>query len=171
MARRRTKVKTKRSRRPALNLMNAAQTYANTAILTRAAFRVNPIEFFTGQQTITGTKRTYNPVSGQQTISSFNSTGYLPVINGTALTLPEILGFDGGPNSAVVPFGGYATGGNTAMENIRENIKLNGGLMVPLVQTVGVNVGFAVAKKLLSRQRSGINKVFKMAGLRKDVMV
>ena len=167
--RRRVK-KTKRSRKPALNLMNAAQTYANTAIITRAAFRTNPIEFFTGYQTLTSSKRTYNPTTGLSTTTAMTKSGYLPVVNGQALTLPEILGFDS-PDGTTVPFGGFATGGNTFMENVKSNIALNGGIMVPVVQTVGVNVGFAVAKKLLSRQRRGINKVFKMAGLRKDVMV
>jgi hypothetical protein len=169
MVRRRTKAKTKRSRKPAFNLMNAAQTYANTAIITRAAFRTNPIEFFTGYQTLTGTKRTYNPVSGQQTSTQITKSGYQPIANGQALTLPELLGFDS--SNGAVPFGGYPTGGNTPMENIKSNIALNGGLMVPVVQTIGVNVGFAVARKLLSKQRRGINKVFKMAGLRKEVMV
>jgi len=149
--------------------MNAAQTYANTAILTRAAFRLNPIQFATGQQSITRVVQKTTS-TGQKYSSSVTQTGYLPELNGTQLSLPELLGFDKG-DGTVVPFGGSQVMGMTTMEQIKENIRLNGGLAVPLIQTIGVNVGFAVAKKLLSKQRRGINKGLKMAGLRKDVMV
>ena len=71
--------------------------------------------------------------------------------------------------------GGYSLLGHGGTESftaaVKENIRLNGGLMVPVIQTVGVNVGFAVAKKLLAKQRRVVNKGLKVAGLRKDVMV
>jgi len=167
MARRRTKAKAKRSRKPAFNLMNAAQTYLNTAIITRAAFRVTPIEFFTGTtaDTVTENWKT-NPSGGRYLAGTTTTSGYQPIANGTQLTLLEILGRDS-PSGAVVPFGGHGV----FMDNVKENIKLNGGLINPIIQTVGVNVGFAVAKKLLSKQRRVVNKGLKMAGLRKDVMV
>jgi len=170
---RRKAKKTRRSRKQAFNLMSAAQTYANTAILTRAAFRTNPIEFFTGQQTITRDK--YATVGGvRQVVGQTTSTGYMPILNGTALTLPEIFGKDRADGASIFA-GGYSIMGHGGMnaftDAVRENIRLNGGLVVPVVQTIGVNVGFAVARKLLAKQRRGINKGLKMAGLRKDVMV
>ena len=172
MARRRVK-KTRRPRKQAFSLMNAAQTYANTAILTRAAFRTNPIEFVTGQQTITSAN--YKTIGGvRQQVGTTTSTGYMPIMNGTALTLPEIFGKDRSDGTSIYA-GGYSIMGHGGMnaftDAVRENIRLNGGLAVPIMQTIGVNVGFAVAKKLLAKQRRGINKGLKMAGLRKDVMV
>ena len=54
MARRKSR-KTSKPRRSkakgAINVLNVAQTYLQTGIITRAAFRTNPIEFLTGQQT------------------------------------------------------------------------------------------------------------------------
>ena len=160
MARRKAK-KTPRRRNRSINVVNAAQTYLQTAILTRAAFNTNPLEFVTGQQyfaartEIVPTKvgnLTYN-----QTVTTPAGFGYNPIGNGTALTLPELMGFDS-PTGQSVSFG---SGG---MEAIKANIALNGGIVTPIVQTVGLNLGFAVAKKLLGRQRSLLNRGAKMAG-------
>ena len=169
MPRRNGRKKPTGKKKVAFNLLTAAQTYANTHILTMAAFRVNPITFFTGQETLSGTT-TKKLQSGQTITQNYSVTGYLPELNGTRLTLPELMGFDK-KDGTVVPFGGSQVGGMTTMEQIRKNIELNGGYTVPLIQTIGVNVGFTVAKRLLSKQRRGINKALKVAGLRKDVMV
>ena len=172
MARRRSKAKTQRRKKQAVNLLSIAQTYANTAIITRAAFRTNPIEFLTGNQTLTAT--TYKTIGGVRTATGTRTTeGYQPIHNGTALTLPEIFGRN--YNGKEILAGGYSIHGNGGtsafMEAVKENISLNGGYLVPVVQTIGVNAGFMIAKKLLSKQRRVINKGFKMAGLRSDVMV
>ena len=91
-----------------------------------------------------------------RTTTTPSMTGYFPIANGTALTLPELLGFD--TAAGTVNFG---SGG---MEAIRANIALNGGLFKPVMQTVGLNIGFAIGKKVFSKQRSLLNKGAKMAG-------
>tara|TARA_R110000822_G_scaffold258042_1_gene383498 strand:+ start:1239 stop:1757 length:519 start_codon:yes stop_codon:yes gene_type:complete len=155
MARRksRTKKTTRRSNRGAVNVVDLAQTYLQTGIITRAAFNTNPIEFVTGQQSMLGFRR-----EGQTEVA-YQVTGYFPNSNGTSLTLPELMGFDGGESEGSVSFG---SGG---MEAIRANIALNGGLFKPLVQTVVLNAGFTVGKKLFSKQRSLMNKASKMSGM------
>jgi len=170
MARRRAKAKRPSQRKSAFNLVNAAQTYINTGIITQAAFRVNPIQFFTGQQTLTSTKQMTVGNTGYSYGQTTSTTGYQPLANGSMMTLPELLGFDTSSGDSV-PFGGPSLMGVSPMDQIRSNIAMNGGLARVATQTVLVNVGFAVGKKLLSRQRRGINKVLKMGGLRKDVMV
>lgn len=173
MARRKART-TKRTtrRKPKLNLVNAAQTYFQTAIVTQAAFRATPIEFITGQQSITSP--TYGVVGGVRTqTGSKTTTGYLPIRNGTSLTLPELLGFDR-DGTSINP-GGYSIHGNgglnAAAMAMKENIALNGGLAKPIVQTIVLNASFAVGKKLMRRQLSGVRKGLKMAGLSKDVTV
>jgi len=54
---------------------------------------------------------------------------------------------------------------------VRENIRLNGGYMKPIVQTAVLNIGFTVGKKVFRKQLSGVRKGLKMAGLSKDVAV
>jgi len=166
MARRKSSKKTtKRSRRPAFNLVNAAQSYAQTAIITRAAFNTNPVEFLTGQQFMAATSGTNTVEFGstgytyEQAYTTPASFGYSPIGNGTALTLPELLGFDSSERpTGVVKFG---SGG---MEAIRANIALNGGLFKPVMQTIGLNLGFAIGKKVFSKQRTMLNRGAKMSG-------
>ena len=153
MARRKSKAKPRTRRAGSVNLVNAAQAFAQTAIITRAAFNTNPIEFLTGQQQMMGFRR-----EGSEEVS-YSVQGYFPNSNGTQLTLPELLGFDGGESEGSVSFG---SGG---MESIRANIALNGGLFKPVMQTVGLNIGFAIGKKVFSKQRSLMNKGAKLAGL------
>lgn len=164
MARRKTRRTPARRRSTGVNVVNAAQTYLQTAIITRSAFNTNPIEFLTGfQYTPAGTKVTTVPFG--TTGYTYDVTtevpagfGYKPIENGTALTLPELMGFDA-PDGTAVAFG---SGG---MEAIKANIALNGGLFKPVVNTILLNAGFAVGKKLLGKQRRLANKGAKMAGL------
>ena len=73
-------------------------------------------------------------------------------------------GPSGGVSSgAVVPFGQ-----GTAV--MKANLQAN--LMPMLIQTIGVRAGFAIGKRLMSKQRSFINnKVLKPIGLAKAVRV
>jgi len=164
MARRKTRRKTPTRRRSrAFNVVDVAQTYLQTAIVTRAAFNTNPIEFVTGMQNIGPQTVTESVEFGStgyfydQTTTTAAQRGYLPILNGTALTLPELLGFDS--KNGEVAFG---SGG---IEAIKANIALNGGLMKPVVQTIGWNVGFAIGKRLFSKQRSLMNKAVKFGGI------
>jgi len=169
MARRRASKKRTTRRRPKFNVVNAAQTYLQTSIITQAAFQVNPIEFITGNQSVTRLK--YSPL-GTVTGAS-TTTGYQPVGNGTAITLPELFGRD--TALGTINAGGYSIYGNGGLEAmtqaVRENIRLNGGYMKPIVQTAVLNIGFTVGKKLFRKQLSGVRKGLKMAGLSKDVTV
>ena len=161
MARRKSTKKPRRSRRSSVNIVNAAQTYLQTAIITRAAFNTNPLEFVTGQQFIAGgstTERvTVGNLSYNQTKTTADRFGYDPIGNGTALTLPELMGFDAGAQSVAFGSGG--------MDAIKANIALNGGIVTPIMQTIGLNVGFEVGKRLFSKQRSLLNRGAKVAGL------
>ena len=167
MARRRaTKRKTPRRRNSkTLNALNVTQTYLQTAILTRAAFNVNPLEFVTGQQTITGSK--YGQVgTGPGNVPIYGSTpttttGYVPVLNGSAITLPELFG--AGDKVGFGATGGW--GGGTPMEAIKNNIALNGGYFKPIMQTVYLNVGFAVGKRVFSKQLGLVRQGLKLGGL------
>jgi len=174
MARRRAR-KTKRTtrRRPRFNVLNAAQTYLQTAIITQAAFRATPIEFVTGNQNLLRTK--YSTVGGKVIESgTYTTSGYQPIANGTSLTLPELFGMNKESGFAIGA-GGYSQFGNGGLnamsEAVKENIRLNGGLMTPVVQTVALNVGFTVGKRIFRKQLSGVRKGLKMAGLSKDVTV
>lgn len=169
MARRRASKKKTTRRRPKFNALNAAQTYLQTAIVTQAAFRVTPIEFITGNQSITRDKYDRSgAIIGQST-----TLGYQPVANGTAITLPELFGKDmTGKEIFAGGYSIYGNGGLAAMsEAVRENVRLNGGLMKPIVQTAVLNIGFTVGKKVFRKQLSGVRKGLKMAGLSKDVTV
>lgn len=169
MARRRPSKKRTTRRRPKFNVLNAAQTYLQTAIITQAAFQVSPIEFVTGNQTLNRVKvNQYGQTTGVST-----TTGYQPVGNGTAITLPELFGRD--TTLGTINAGGYSIYGNGGLEAmtqaVRENIRLNGGYMKPIVQTAVLNIGFTVGKKVFRKQLSGVRKGLKMAGLSKDVAV
>jgi hypothetical protein len=169
MARRRASKKKTTRRKPKFNALNAAQTYLQTAIVTQSAFNVSPIEFVTGYQSITRNK--YN--SSGQVIGLSTTTGYQPIANGTAITLPELFGRD--MDNKAIGAGGYSIYGNGGLEAmteaVRENIRLNGGYMKPIVQTAMLNIGFTIGKKVFRKQLSGVRKGLKMTGLSKDVTV
>lgn len=161
MARRKSnRKKTSRSRSSGVNVVNLAQTYLQTSIITQAAFRANPIQFLTGSTTQTTTQKVGTNYGVSYDVTT---TGYQPIADGTVLTLPELMGFDA-PDGTSVPFGGV-----DAMNAIRANIKANGGYAKPLIQTLLLNGGFSVGRKLFSRQRSLMNKAAKMSGLNKMV--
>jgi len=163
MARRRTTKPKRRSRRStSLNIVNAAQTYLQTSIITRAAFNTSPIEFVTGQQTLDITKATYNRTTGAMNYSTSAVTGYQPLANGSAITLPELFGMDRG--GLEVGAGGYWAQGSP-MEAVKANIMLNGGYFKPIYQTVVLNAGFAIGKKVFSKQLGLVRKGLKLGGL------
>lgn len=159
MARRKSrKSRPSRRRTSGLNVVNAAQTYLQTAIVTQAAFRTTPIEFVTGVTSVNRTKKASPNLT--YTITE-NLVGYQPALDGSMITLPELLGIDStGKDGVAVPFGGLNT-----MANIRSNIIANGGYAKPIVQTILLNGGFAIGRKVFSRQRSLLNKAAKMSGL------
>jgi len=157
MARRKSrKSRSTRRRSSGVNVVNLAQTYLQTSIITQAAFRATPIQFLTGSTTQTTTQKVG---SNYGVTYDVTTTGYQPIADGTVLTLPELMGFDA-PDGTSIPFGG-----KDSMNAIRANIAANGGIAKPLVQTLLLNGGFAVGKKMFSRQRSLLNKAAKMSGL------
>ena len=165
MARRKSRKASKPRRskaKGAINVLNVAQTYLQTAIITRAAFRTNPYEFITGQQTLTSYAMKY--VNGGWVNTSSTSTGYGPVDNGSAITLPELFGRDG-PNNVVAFGGNTGVAGETAWDAIKQNIELNGGWITPIAQTAVLNIGFTVGKKVLRKQLGLTRKALKMANL------
>ena len=162
MARRRTtKPKRRTKRSTSLNIVNAAQTYLQTAIVTQAAFRTNPLEFLTGQQSMTTTKRMEVGNTGYFYNQSSTSIGYTPVANGSAMTLPELFG--AGDSVGFGGTGGWA--GGTPMEAIKENIMLNGGYFKPIYQTVVLNASFAIGKRVFAKQLGLVRKGLKLGGL------
>ena len=158
-----------RSRRsPALNVVNLAQTYLQTAIVTQAAFRTTPYEFFTGQQTMTqNIWKTNQSTGGAYVAGTREVTGYMPMNNGTMLTLPELFGRDD-PNGASVAAGG---GPGQFWDSVKTNIELSGGYFKPVMQTVVLNVGFTVGKRVFKNQLGIVRKGLKMAKLDRMVKV
>lgn len=148
----------RRSNSKKINLLNAAELYFQTSILTNSAFGTTPVEFFTGQEPF-------------QHKTKGTVYGYMPISNKTRMTLPELFGKDSAIFGAV-PFGGagHATGGN-AWSSMMSNVDDYGGLFVVAKNTLMVKVGFTVAKKLLSKQRTMINKGIKAVGLKGTVSV
>jgi len=165
---------TSRNRRsPALNVVNLAQTYLQTAIVTQAAFRTTPYEFFTGQQTQTRFKyvqNTFQQGGGTHRVD-YDVTGYMPMGNGTQLTLPELFGRDAidehGRDVSVSAGGGPGP----FWESMKANIELNGGWVKPVMQTVVLNVGFTVGKRVFKNQLGIVRKGLKMAKLDRMVKV
>ena len=164
MARRKSRRKTtRRAAKTGVNVLTLAQTYLQTAIITQAAFRTNPYEFFTGQQTVQNWKP--SPYGGQYMTGY--TTGYMPISNGTQLTLPELLGFNEA-SGAVVAVGG---GPGMFMDSVKDNVALNGGIMKPIVQTAVLNIGFTVGKRLMRKQLGLVRKGIKVAGMKGVVSV
>lgn len=139
--------------------MNAAELYLTTDVLTRNFAGTNPLSFFTGQemgsvtQTMTGTnQKTGQPFSYQYNTSAL---GYYPAA--ASVTLPEILGF------------GAANVGD-GIQQLTSNFKAN---MIPAaIQYGGVKIGFKIASRLLSKQRSFINnQVLPLVGMKSMVRV
>jgi hypothetical protein len=155
MARRKTK-KTRRRRSSNFNIINALELYVQTDVLTRNIMGTNPFTALTGMES---NQVKAGPVAG--------SLGYYPQFK--SVTLPELLGLDKkvpagvSGQSQIVEFGqGFST--------MKANFSSN--LFPMIVQTIGVRAGFAIGKRLLSKQRSFVNnKVFKAVGLKGMVSV
>lgn len=156
MARRNSRSKSKRRsrRKQPFNLVNAAELYMQTAVITQNVMGTNPFTALTGmeygQTGITGGSAMGK---GGTAVMGY---GYMP--NNASVTLPELLGA-----GDKVPFG-------QGTQVIKDNFKAN---IVPmLIQTIGVRAGFAIGKKLMSKQRTFINtKVIDNIGLGRTVRV
>jgi len=154
MARRRTRRKTQRRRRTqGINLVNAGELYLQTAVLTRGLGGVNPLSFFTGVEQFN--KQIGTSGKGQMPVYSGQaSIGYNPA--GGSITVPEL-------------FGAGSANAQQAQAQLIQNFKDNWFSMT--VQTIGVRAGFAIGKKLLSKQRTFVNKGLKMTGVGSMVRV
>ena len=145
MARRRNgKRKTRRRSKSGFNLVNALELYVQTDVITRNVMGTNPFTALTGMESIQGSKtmsgtnqKTGQPFSYQVATSSY---GYNP--SAASVTLPELAGL------------GSATVGQ-GIDTIKANFQAN--LFPMLIQSIGVRAGFAIGKKLMSKQRSFIN--------------
>ena len=155
MARRRMKRKTRRRAKSGFNLVNALELYVQTDVITRNIMGTNPFTALTGMERFQkqiGTSGGSKPMpvySGQQ------SYGYNP--SGASVTLPELAGI-----------GGASVG--QGIDVMKANFQAN--LFPMLIQSIGVRAGFAIGKKLMSKQRSFINnKMLKPLGLKSVVTV
>ena len=154
MARKRGKAKRSRRRNSrAFNVINAAEMYLQTNVLTQGAAGTNPLSFITGQET--GTTYQTNAMGGKPT--AVQSFGYHP--SAASITLPELFGV-----------GISGSNAQSAYDQLAANVKSN--WMPMLMKSVGIRIGFNIGKKLLSRQRSFINtKVLPATGLQTMVKV
>ena len=169
MARRKMARKTRRRSKSGFNVVNALELYAQTAVITRNIMNTNPFTALTGMETIQGSKtmtgtnqKTGQPFSYQVATTSY---GYNP--SGASVTLPELLGLDKmtsqGTVNQSIPFG-------QGLDVMKANLQVN--LFPMIVQSIGVRAGFAIGKRLMSKQRSFINnKVLKPIGLKSVVTV
>ena len=158
MARRRTRRKTQRRRsRRGFNIVNAAELYLTTDVLTRNFMGTNPIGFFTGQEYGQIGTTSGSTMTGSRPQAKFGY-GYMP--GASSVTLPELLGFGTNVNAL----------SGTNLRQIQLNFKANA--IPALMQYAGVKIGFKVGKKLLSKQRSFINnQVLKPLGMKSTVVV
>ena len=140
------KSKPSRRRTSSISLVNTAELFVTTNILTQGLFNANLVQFVTGKHdnNMSGVTPFYNPSSSDSII-----------------TLPEIFGVDG-KNSRGQGVAVYANP-SAALATITANAKANA---VPMImQTVGAKVFFTVLKRGTRKQRSFINKGFRMVGL------
>ena len=152
MARRRMRRKTQRRRsKSGFNLVNALELYVQTDVITRNVMGTNPFTALTGMESMT-----QKQTDGRGMVTGYITTsGYNP--SGASVTLPELAGI------------GSATVGQ-GIDTIKANFQAN--LFPMLIQSIGVRAGFAIGKKLMSKQRSFINnKMLKPLGLKSVVTV
>ena len=174
MARRRNsrKAKTTRRRKTGINLVNTAELYMQTAVLTNGLMGTNPLTALTGLEM--GANR-YMGYSGSQGQSMYGTDylGYFP--SATSITLPELLGLDKGADSRKVGSSTFTSSAvsvpfGQGIQTLKDNARANAIQMV--VQSIGVRAGFAIGKKLFSKQRSFLNnKVLKPLNMRSMVVV
>jgi len=151
MARRRnSRTRTRRRRSTGINLLQAAEMYVTTSIMTEQFAGVNPLEFLTGLE-YGSTGSTSNMGKPQMTY------GYRYNPSGQSVTLPEILG------------AGNANFGD-GLEKMKENFKAN--WVSATTALVATKIGFKVAKKITSKQRNFINnKILQPLQLKQMVTV
>jgi len=160
MARRKSRKKAPRRRKTGFNIVNALELYVQTDVITRNIMGTNPFTALTGMESFTsggGKGFGASPVTTQ--------IGYYP--QGASVTVPELLGLDKmtsvGTVNRAVPFG-------QGVDTLKANFQAN--LFPMIIQTIGVRAGFAIGKRLLSKQRSFLNnKVLKPIGLKSVVTV
>ena len=151
MARRRNSRKPRRRRSTGLNLLNAAEMYVTTSIMTEQFAGVNPLAFLTGQEY--GHTGSTTTAVGRPTATY----GYRYNPSGQSVTLPEILGV-GNAN--------FGDGLNT----IKDNFKAN--WVSASTALIATKIGFKIAKKITSKQRSFINnKILQPLQLKQMVTV
>jgi hypothetical protein len=162
MAARRTRRKTtrRRSTKRGFNIVNALELYVQTDVITRNVMGTNPFTALTGME-----KYTTGGGKGFGASPASTQIGYYP--QGSSVTLPELLGLDKmtsqGTVNRAVDFG-------QGIDVMKANFQAN--LFPMLIQSIGVRAGFAIGKKLMSKQRSFINnKVLKPIGLKSVVSV
>ena len=141
MARKRGKSKSRRRGFKGVNAWNLAESLVQTNVLTKGAFNTGPIAFLVGRNT--------DGTLGHPNFQHAN-------LDGVQVSLGELLGA-GGTNAAA-----HRT---AAWNRVKSN------WMPMLVQTVGVRVGFAMAKKITKGFRKDVNKAIGMAGLSNEVKV
>ena len=146
------KTTTRRRSTKSINLLNAAEMFVTTSILTQNLFNANLVQFVTGKH--------HNNMSG---VMPF----YNPSTTDDIITLPELFGRDYISTSSGKPVSVTADPA-AALATITANARRN---FVPLVtQTVGAKVFFTVVKRMTGQQRRFLNSGFKMVGL-KEVKV
>lgn len=163
MARKRMKRKTRRRAKRGFNIVNALELYAQTAVITHNVMGTNPFTALTGMES--ATSKQARPSGTGSTYTTVQSYGYNPQL--PSVTLPELLGIDKrtsiGTVNQSVPFG-------QGLDTMKANFQAN--LFPMLIQTIGVRAGFAIGKKLMSKQRSFINnQVIDKVGLKSVVSV
>ena len=163
MARRRIRRKTRQRRtKRGFNIVNALELYVQTDVITRNVMGTNPFTALTGMESYTtGGGKT----ARGQYIAPTSSFGYYP--QGSSVTLPELLGFDKMTSAGTV---NRSVDIGQGLDTMKANFQAN--LFPMLIQSIGVRAGFAIGKKLMSKQRSFINnKVLKPIGLKSVVTV
>lgn len=123
------------------NLWDLGVAYAQTSILTNAAFKLNPIEFVMGD------------LSGSAAGSGFAH-------GASRISLKEIASNWGKVHSGT---------SKTEMQLVMDNVSANWADAA--VKSVTLAVGSKVAKKLLAQPRRSMNKLIKAAGLQGMVRV
>jgi len=161
MARRRTSRKkpTRRRAKRGFNVVNAAELYLTTNVLTKSMFGATPLEFVTGRTSGFG----LSGPGGEMPDYLLNT--YRPASDGTIMTLPEILGINAA--NTTVAFGTN----DPILPQIQNNLANFGGIGNVVAQTFLLKVGFTVGKKLLRKQRTVLNDGIKMMGLKGTVSV
>ena len=161
MARRKSRRKTRQRRsKRGFNIVNALELYVQTDVITSNVMGTNPFTALTGmEQYTTGGGKGF----GAQPVTT--QIGYYP--QGASVTLPELLGFDKMTSAGSV---NRSVSIGQGLDTMKANFQAN--LFPMLIQSIGVRAGFAIGKKLMSKQRSFINnKVLKPIGLKSVVTV